>query len=99
MNNIVMMTKNEAELKCCPYRVYANNVPRYCRTDCMAWIIGHRLIEMEDHSGASLMMSKESSNRNYQEVKRKGPDGCNGILYLEEQGYCARIWINNLREE
>jgi len=99
MNIVVdnyMMTKEEASAKKCPYILNKAGYPKRCDPECMSWIEARKRIEREDHSGAELVIRKEAVERNYQEVKRKGPAGCNGILYLEAQGFCLRLWRDGI---
>lgn len=63
-----------------------------CRgKECMAWRVVNNRIEREDHSGAKVLMYAQAANR-HQIVKRTGPPGSLGILILEEQGVCARLY-------
>ena len=85
------MTINEAKMKICFLTINSPTFIR-CRGDeCIAWTKTHDRIEREDHSGASEMMYKLRSERNWQEIKRSGPRGCMGIYYFEEMGRCSLI--------
>ena len=90
--NNYMMTEKEASERKCPYIKDKFGYPIYCNSDCMSWIQARKKIEREDHSGAEHVIREEARKRNYQEIKRKGPPGCTGYLYLEAQGFCLRLW-------
>ena len=96
MNIVVdnyMMTSEEASSKKCPYIKDKYGYPIRCIPDkCMSWIEARKEIERENHSGASIVIQNESRERNYQEVKRRGPNSSTGYLYLEAQGFCMRLW-------
>jgi len=95
MNIVVddyMMTEEEACKRGCPYILNKQGYPKKCNPECMSWISARKRYEKEDHSGAREIMQKVSRNRNGQEVKRKGPPGSLGYLYLEAQGFCLRLW-------
>ncbi len=98
MNIVVdnyMMTKEEASKRNCSYLIDKFGFPRKCSTDkCMSWIEARKRIEREDHSGARDVIQNEARARGFQEVKRDGPSGSLGYLYLEAQGFCLRLWRN-----
>lgn len=86
-----MMTAEEASQKLCPF-VLDSNMETCAPNTCMAWIEANKRYEREDHSGAREMMQKVSRNRNCQEIKREGPPGSTGTLFLEAQGFCLKLW-------
>jgi len=99
MNIVVenyMMTEEEASSKRCPYN-NGSSRENHCRVnDCMSWVEARRKIERENHSGAEHIIRDEARSRNFQEVKRRGPNSSTGYLYLEAQGFCLRLWKNTL---
>jgi len=95
MNIVVenyMMTEEEASKRGCPYILNKQGYPKKCNPECMSWIEARKRIEREDHSGADRMIHNEARERGFQEVKREGPPGSLGHLYLEAQGFCLRLW-------
>jgi hypothetical protein len=82
-----LMTEPEAKEKICP-----DLVTFKCMLGrCMAWNIVENRVEREDHSGAKQLMYEELRRRSIgAEVKRSGPDGCQGIYYIEARGYCSK---------
>lgn len=87
---IPVFTNAQAVERLCPF-----NVVKGCcvANDCMAWTITERYTSREDHSGANMLMVDEQARRAPgSEIKRKGPPGSTGTLYLEERGYCRRLW-------
>lgn len=89
---IPAFTIEQAEKLLCPFEIR-----EYCVSClCMAWHMSERRIEREDHSDANMFMIKQQDYRAAgSEIKRRGPPGCTGILYLEERGYCRRLWIGS----
>lgn len=56
---------------------------------CIHWNVDYPRVEREDHSNAMQFMS-DYAYKTGRSVKREGPQGCMGILYLEETGSCRR---------
>jgi len=97
MNIVVdnyMMTDVEASKRKCPFIKDRHGYSIRCDPACMSWIKARKEIVRENHSGAIDVITKESSERGYQKIKRRGPNGCQGYLYLEAQGFCLRLWSN-----
>ena len=60
----------------------------------MGWIEVEARIEREDHSGADVCMNTTAMARGTgARVKRMGPPGCQGILFLEARGHCC--WVKS----
>jgi len=89
-----MMTNDEASQKLCPYAfdIDGSSMETCAPNTCMAWIVANQRVEREDHSGARDVMQKIAATRNGQEIKREGPPGSLGRVYLESQGFCLRLW-------
>ena len=89
---IPVYTKAQAAAKVCPFEIVKGGCVTH---DCMAWTVTEKYMSREDHSGANMLMVDECSKRAPgAEVKREGPPGSTGKLYLEERGYCRRLWCN-----
>lgn len=101
------MTDSDAKTKWCSYvqiisigkeeyisnRGIINDTCNCITKDCMHWVVDHPRCEREDHSGALEMMNNFAYDTK-RIVKREGPHGCMGILYLEETGHCGRSKLN-----
>lgn len=95
MNIVVdnyMMTEGEASTRRCPYILNKAGYSKYCNPECMSWIVARKEITREDHSGAKEVIQNEARERGYQKIIRRGPHGCSGLLVLEAQGFCMRLW-------
>uniref|UniRef100_A0A6M3JMY9 Uncharacterized protein n=1 Tax=viral metagenome TaxID=1070528 RepID=A0A6M3JMY9_9ZZZZ len=88
------LTEEEARKIICPKFSFKNNDTDYIycsASKCFAWYEVDPKIEREDHSGANENMLRLSVQRN-QRVKRTGPIGCLGLLTLEAQGTCIKLY-------
>lgn len=87
-------TQKEAKKKECPYKHFDPEQPgeHLCKGKvCMAWVEQFPRVVREDHSGAREYMNNIARRRG-SSVKRTGPAGSYGVLTIEAEGFCGRLY-------